>query len=151
MKKSKKARTIGRVGRNPVIAVRVTPALHQRITESAKASGRSMSEEMAALLTRGFEWQEAFSDRVKMLEQAKVEIDRMVADNFKAEMRRRGWKPLHGTANWIDPEATATLQSGFVDPAEAEPDEELDTLGEAIEAIKERLNRVEAMARRQKG
>ncbi|MET4513724.1 hypothetical protein [Bradyrhizobium sp. I1.7.5] len=116
MKKAKKARPIGRTGRNPVIAVRVTPALHNRITESAKISGRSMSEEMAALLTRGFEWEQAFGDRVNMLEQARAEIDRMVGSNFKAEMRRRGWKPLHGTPHWIDPEAAAITPSGFVDP-----------------------------------
>ena len=91
MKKSKKAaRVIGRVGRNPVIAVRVPPPLHHRITESAKASGRSMSEEMAALITRGFEWQDAFRDRLAMLLQAQDEMRRMVEGNLEAEMRRHG-------------------------------------------------------------
>jgi hypothetical protein len=115
MKKSKKAtRVIGRIGRNPVIAVRVPPPLHHRITESAKASGRSMSEEMAALLTRGFEWQDAFGDRVEMLSKAQDEINQMVRGNLEAEMRRKGWKPVHGSPYWIDPEAAP--KSGWVDP-----------------------------------
>jgi hypothetical protein len=41
--------------RKPVIAVRVPAPLHQRIKDSARASGRSMSEEMAWLLDRAFE------------------------------------------------------------------------------------------------
>src|SRR6476646_3429356 len=98
MKKSKgAARRIGRVGRNPVIAVRVPAPLHHRITESAKTSGRSMSEEMAWLLARSFEWQEAFGDRVEMLRQAQADVDRMVRGNLEAEMRRRGWRPRHGS------------------------------------------------------
>ena len=115
MKKSKgAARPIGRIGRNPVIAVRVPPPLHHRITESAKASGRSMSEEMAWLIANGFQWQEAFGDRVQMLKEAKAEVDRMVRGNFEAEMRRRGWVPVHGSPAWLPPEAA--LQSSFVNP-----------------------------------
>lgn len=41
--------------RKPVIAVRVPAPLHQRIKDSARASGRSMSEEMAWLLARAFD------------------------------------------------------------------------------------------------
>ena len=151
MKKSKKAaRVIGRVGRNPVIAVRVPPPLHHRITESAKASGRSMSEEMAALITRGFEWQDAFRDRIAMLLQAQDEMRRMVEGNFEAEMRRRGWAPLHGSPYWIPPEAAPP--SGFVDPeaappsgfvdVEAKAQGELDELDAAIEAIQAKLDKL---------
>ena len=152
MKKSKKAaRVIGRVGRNPVIAVRVPPPLHHRITESAKASGRSMSEEMAALITRGFEWPDALRDHLATL-LAQDEMRRMVEGNFnlEAEMRRRGWAPLHGSPYWIPPEAAPP--SGFVDPEAAPPSGfvdveakahgELDELDAAIEAIQAKLHKL---------
>jgi hypothetical protein len=42
------ARSIRPPGRNPVISGRVPPSLHQQIQAAAQASGRSMSEEMAA-------------------------------------------------------------------------------------------------------
>jgi hypothetical protein len=46
--RSTAARSIRPPGRNPVISGRVPASLHQRIQEAARASGRSMSEEMAA-------------------------------------------------------------------------------------------------------
>ena len=130
MKKSKKAaRPIRRAGRNPVIAVRVPAPLHQRIVESAKTSGRSMSEEMAALLERGFEWQDAFGDRMKMLDAAKIEIDRMVTEILKPRCagavgrrctaRRTGFRQEHAPqSGFVDPEAAPP--SGFVDVEEFE-------------------------------
>ena len=52
----------------PVIAVRVDRALHKRITESAKRSGRSMSEQMAWLIGNGLKWEKTFGDREAVLE-----------------------------------------------------------------------------------
>jgi hypothetical protein len=46
--RSKPARSIRPRGRNPVISGRVSGSLYQRIQEAAQASGRSMSEELAA-------------------------------------------------------------------------------------------------------
>ena len=54
---------IGRVGRSPVISVRVRAPLYKRIVKTAKASGRSMSEEIAVLLERGFEWTDRHGNR----------------------------------------------------------------------------------------
>lgn len=153
MKKSKAtARPIGRVGRNPVIAVRVPAPLHQRIVESAKTSGRSMSEEMAALLAHGFEWQDAFGDRMKMLDAAKVEIGRMVSGNLEAELRRQGWRPLHGSPYWMPPGVAP--QEGFTGPetapqddfvdVEAKAADELDEIDAVIEAVQIRLNKLKA-------
>jgi hypothetical protein len=77
----KRAKPIGRVGRSPVIAVRVRAPLHKKIVKSAKISGRSMSEEMAVLLERGFELTDNSGDRVKALVVpmkigiAKLEVD----------------------------------------------------------------------------
>jgi hypothetical protein len=146
MKKLKTARPIGRIGRNPVIAVRVPPPLHHRITESAKTSGRSMSEEMSFLLARAFEWQQAFGDRVEMLDQAKAEIDRMVRGNLEAEMRRAGWKPLHGTPYWSRPGAAPP--SGFVDAAEAAA--QLNEIDAAIDIIEAKLTKLKAQRQKKK-
>ena len=66
MTKSPKA--FGRRGRSPVIAVRVPAPLHKRIIDSAKASGRSMSEEMASLLERGFQWQAMLAKLERLFE-----------------------------------------------------------------------------------
>jgi hypothetical protein len=150
MKKSKKAaRVIGRVGRNPVIAVRVPPPLHHRITESAKASGRSMSEEMAALITRGFEWKDALRDQLAKIIAGRDETRRMDDGNLEAEMRRRGWAPLHGSPYWIPPEAAPPR--GFVDPEAAPPsgfvnleaaESELDEIDTAIKAIQAKLDKL---------
>ena len=82
-----------RAGRNPVIAVRVPPALHQRITKVAQDDNRSMSEVMADLLARAFDWHDAFGDRVSMLKQAKAELEQMITVNFDVEALRRGWRP----------------------------------------------------------
>jgi hypothetical protein len=54
---------VGRVGRSPVISVRVRAPLHKRIIKTAKASGRSMSEEMAVLLERGLELTDRLGNR----------------------------------------------------------------------------------------
>jgi hypothetical protein len=48
------------LGRNPVIAVRVPPPLHQEIAEDAKASERTMSEEMATLLRQALDHRKRF-------------------------------------------------------------------------------------------
>jgi hypothetical protein len=48
------------LGRNPVIAVRVSPPLHQEIAADAKASERTMSEEMAALLRQALDHRKRF-------------------------------------------------------------------------------------------
>jgi ribbon-helix-helix CopG family protein len=142
MKKSKTAaRVIGRVGRNPVIAVRVPAPLHHRITEMAKDSGRSMSEVMADLIARSFDWNAAFGDRVEMLKQAKAEMDRMVQGNFDIEMRRRGWTPRLGTPYWLPPGVAP--QSGFIDPEPKAPDE-IDEINAAIDALETRLNKLKA-------
>jgi hypothetical protein len=140
MKKSKKAaRPIGRVGRNPVIAVRVPPALHQRIAKAAQDDGRSMSEVMSDLLARAFDWHDAFGDRVEMLKQAKAEIDRMVQGNFDIEMRRRGWAPLLGTPYWLPPGIAPP--SGFK-PETASPSDEVGQINAVLDALETRLKRL---------
>lgn len=65
---------IGRVGRSPVISVRVRAPLHKRIVKTAKASGRSLSEEMAVLLERGFEWTDRHGNRTMSFEAQPTKI-----------------------------------------------------------------------------
>jgi hypothetical protein len=58
MAKSRKSRRPP--GRNPVIAVRVAPPLHREIAEDAKASERTMSAEMEALLRQALDARKRF-------------------------------------------------------------------------------------------
>jgi hypothetical protein len=61
VKKSEAAsRSIRPAGRTPVISGRVHETLHRRIQEAAKASGRTMSEELAALATEAFEYRDRY-------------------------------------------------------------------------------------------
>jgi len=55
--------TNGKKVRSPVIAVRVRAPLHKRIVKAAKVSGRSMSEELAVLIERGFEFTDRYGNR----------------------------------------------------------------------------------------
>jgi hypothetical protein len=99
-------------GRDPVIAVRVPEPLHRRITAEAKRTGQSMSELMADLLGRGFEWQDAFGDRYQMLKEANATAKQIAADQLEAEMRRHGWNRLWGTPYWLPPGSMP--ESGFI-------------------------------------
>jgi hypothetical protein len=65
---------VGRIGRSPVISVRVRAPLHKRIVKTVKASGRSMSEEIAVLLERGFEWTDRYGNRTLSLEAQPTKI-----------------------------------------------------------------------------
>ena len=131
-------RLVGRVGKMPVIAVRVTAPLHTRIIESAKRNGRSMSEEMAALLEDAFAWQDAHGERGRMLQETKVQYERFVDEHFDIEMKRRGWQPLHGSPYWLPPGSAA--QSGFIVPAPAVDDtDEIDRINAAVDALEVRL------------
>jgi hypothetical protein len=46
----------------PVISGRVHESLHRKIQEAAKTSGRTMSEELAALATEAFQYRDRFGD-----------------------------------------------------------------------------------------
>jgi hypothetical protein len=134
MGKSAKQRSIKPLGRNPVIAVRVAPPLHRRITEEAKRAGQSMSEYMADALGRSFEWQSAFGDRHKMLKEAAVEAKRITSDTLEAEMKRAGWRRLWGTPYWLPPGSVP--QSGFI---AAEPEQRQDLEATITRAVKAAL------------
>jgi hypothetical protein len=54
-KKVKLARSAKPTGRQPVISGRVPQSLHEQIKRAAKASGRSMSEELAWRASQSFE------------------------------------------------------------------------------------------------
>ena len=61
MKKSEAVvQSIRPPGRMPVISGRVHESLHRKIQEAAKASGRTMSEELAALATEALRYRDLF-------------------------------------------------------------------------------------------
>ena len=77
VKKATTRRSNKPLGRTPVISARVPEFLYVRIKASAAASGRPMSDEIAALIIRGFEWGDVFHDRAELLRLTKIECDRM--------------------------------------------------------------------------
>lgn len=103
MEKSAEKRTkpAKRTGRSPVIAVRVPESLHQRIKDEASSSGRSMSEEMAWLLGRAFEWQDTFGEAQEMLAEAR----QATTEALRARMHREGWTSVTGVGGtvWFEP------------------------------------------------
>jgi hypothetical protein len=62
MEKLAQTRLPARSGRSPVLYGRVPRAFHDRIAKAAEKSGRSMSEELAALAVDGFEYRDNFGD-----------------------------------------------------------------------------------------
>jgi hypothetical protein len=103
MKKSVKP-----VGRSPVIYARVPYELHKRIKASARQAKRPMSEFMAEMLGNAFNWQDTFREAQGLMAESK----RLIRDNLKAEMRRQGWTPLHGSPYWLPPGVVPT--SGWI-------------------------------------
>src|SRR5262245_47338782 len=99
----------------PVIAVRVSRVLHQRITQAAKRSGRTMSDEMAALLTLGFEMRDTFGDRLQIIREANAEAGRIKRASLETALRRANWRRVHGTPYWVPPEAHGLPADGFID------------------------------------
>lgn len=133
MKKTaaKERRSIRPRGRSPVITVRVPEALYDRIRDSA--GDATMSERMADLLKRAFEWEDVFGDIKQMHERAK-NIDK---ENFEIEMRRRGYKPLRGKTKsneWIKQD----VPDGFI------PDSEISRIEAGIEDLERRLAALKA-------
>jgi hypothetical protein len=117
------AKRIKPAGRNPVIAVRVPESLQKRIKDAAKRSGKSMSEEMAWLLARGFEWQDAFGDRKKMLKEAEVSINQLTLENVEAKLPLFNFKPIHdhrysGRVWTRGGQLPDSPEGGAVDPAQ---------------------------------
>jgi hypothetical protein len=133
MAKSKMKRSIRPRGQNPVIAVRVSAPLHKRITAAAKTSRKTMSEQMASMLERAFEWQDAFGDRLQMLREANAEAERIRRGILESELRRLNWRRQHGTPYWVPPEVHGLPPDGFIDPPAAETNQPAEETTQPVE------------------
>ena len=115
-----------------MIAVRVPEPLYRQIKEAAKESKQTMSEAMAWGLTRAFEWQAAFYDAKRL----STEFQQRMKEDLKMEMRRHGWRPLHGSPYWLPPEVAPHKDTGgFVGTKKVDPLEVLRTELERCIAI----------------
>ena len=118
-----KGRSRRPAGRSPVIAVRVSEPLYRQIKDKAKQSRATMSETMARLLKRAFEWDETFAEPKRL----SAELLERQKENLKAdliaEMRRQGWTPLLGTPYWLPPEVAPRegSESGFIGAKKVDP------------------------------
>jgi hypothetical protein len=143
MKKAKKAaRSIKPLGRNPVISVRISQPLHDRITATAAARGQSMSETMADLLRTGLDWQQAFGDRMAWFKREREEISRILDGDLKAGALSRGWTTVYGPGGLecLAPPGSLAKQTHWLTPEEikaeikAEIDASLDRIEERVRA-----------------
>jgi Arc-like DNA binding domain len=96
---------------------RITDEIRQRVLESAKASGRSLSEEIEHCVEESFRWQTIFGDREKF--QARMaEIDRMTE---AATQYRAGYGKISTPDGpvYFQPGTHNIPQSRFIDEAAA--------------------------------
>lgn len=129
MAKSTKSARTG--GENPVIAGRVSPDLHKRIKDSAKASGRSMSEELAFRAEQAFNFEAGFESIRKVRAQEEL-IIRLGRDAALTQWKIR---PMPGRPGWF--------YEGDVPP------HEMVALNPAIESLIEKV--VDRTVRKLKG
>jgi len=105
--------------KNSTLTIRLLDHLRGRLEAEAKASGRSVSEQAAHLMSLALLLGNEL-DALKALADTQKNID----DNIKAAMHRRGWgkvvDPNYGGAIYIPPGQHALPRSGFMDPAEIE-------------------------------
>lgn len=105
-------------GRQPVIAGRVPRTLHERIKRAAKASGRSMSEELAWRASMSFEWEAAFASMrtsLAEMEQGSINAALVRAGYIVVERDPETLKKLWAEPGFPD---TEHLRPGFVTPPE---------------------------------
>jgi hypothetical protein len=98
------------LGRSPVMAGRVPRSVHRRITQAAKRSGRSGSEELVWRAMQSFEWEEKFGDAKKVL----ADAHRAIAGELRQAMRNAGFTPVYGSAGtyWLEPGMPAVPLEG---------------------------------------
>jgi len=103
-------------GRNPVIAVRVSPPLHQAITQDAKVAQRTMSEEMEDLLRAALDHRKRFPTSVaaKAIEMATLAF-LLSGDRYARDHKVAGpWHDDLESRRNAAVEACATLITQFV-------------------------------------
>ena len=110
--KARRTRPSKPKGRNPVIAGRVPEPLHQQIKQAARASGRSMSEEMAWRVERSFEWEKQFGEIKKTLDEHEAQLKKSMQDHeamldrgAEAYLRSKGFSPVQDRDGkiWVGP------------------------------------------------
>jgi hypothetical protein len=141
MKKSKKSatgvrrparRSIKPTGRSPVIAVRVSGPLYERIKATAESREQSMSETMADLINKGLEWTEGFGDHLSFFRREREEVQRMIVADIRKAMKAKGWMRRFRSPYWIDPDAL-DLRGFKTDAAGFTSEEQVNAELDAIE------------------
>jgi hypothetical protein len=112
--------------KNSTLTIRLLDDLRERLEEEAKASGRSVSETAAHLMTLAL----MLGSELKSYEDIQKDTD----DAIKSAMHRRGWgkvvDPNYGGAVYIPPGQHALPRSGFIDPKTIEQ-----TVEQAVEKV----------------
>lgn len=87
--------------KSPVISGRVPTSLHRLIKESAKKSGRSMSDELAWHAGLSFEWTEKFGEVRQLIADAR----RAMAGELRNAMIEAGYTPISTSTGrvWAEP------------------------------------------------
>jgi hypothetical protein len=102
--------------KNSTLTIRMLDDLRLRLEAEAEASGRSVSETAAHLMSLAL----MLNNELKAYE----DIQKNVDDSIKAAMQRRGWgkviDPRYGGAVYIPPGQHTLPSSGFMDPEQIE-------------------------------
>ena len=161
MKKAVKKR-VGRppgrkAPRRPVVSGRVPESLYEAIKESARASGRTVSEELIWRAEKSYEWEKAFGERAKWLAESRAKDAELEADDVEVALERRGWLRVTGAefgyANWISPDNHSFPHNlDLTDPAaEAARKEQIRQLGQLESALERVVVRAMKAALEERG
>jgi hypothetical protein len=131
MKRAKAAKKkIGRpVGRRPLLNLRVDQSLHDRLSQAAAASNRTVAEETVRLLYLSLEWTGAEAEVRKWRDENMAALK----NGFKAALRQAGYQAvqdINGTF-WAEPGMDTGKFTGVINPA----------IEDALERIVERAMR----------
>ena len=89
----------------PVVSARVPQAHYDEITAAARASGRTMAEEVFWRVRKSFEDEKAQADARAILAKANETAVQVVKQSLQAEMRKAGYTQVRGIngAAWFEP------------------------------------------------
>jgi hypothetical protein len=119
MKKSVKKRVGRPAGRKaphrPVLSARVPEEFYEEITRSARAAGRTLSEELVWRGRQAFEWEKARGTIQKWTEESRQALER----GFEAALQEKGYLPIATDQGriWLEPGMDTSRMSISVDAA----------------------------------
>lgn len=89
----------------PVLSVRVPEELYEKVQKSARASGRTVSEEAVWRAQQSYEWEAAHGTAGAMLAEAKKVAAATVKAELERKLREHGYtkvRDTNGRSMWVE-------------------------------------------------